>query len=213
LDLKIGCTLVLVAKFNWCLPQNISRPKVSNTTNYTFPPWPKNIFVPQSFKHCKLFSLYGANAPPPTIPPPPGTPSPTHKSSSGKLQTPISPPRQPPCRNITAAHPRATHRTFEQDSPHRPIYWSRFSCGLGHRTGSSSPMATALDQLHQLHRALHWIYITDSLVHRTKESSTATDLLHRHRQRPQPYRSHHSIMQCKGSTSLCPSCTSPVALH
>jgi hypothetical protein len=64
LDLKIGCTLVLLAKFNWCLPRNISRPKFSNTANYTFPPSPENIFAPQSFKHCELFSLYGANAPP-----------------------------------------------------------------------------------------------------------------------------------------------------
>jgi hypothetical protein len=107
----------------------------------------------------RRITLYGANAPPPTIPLRPGTPSPAHKSSSGKLQTPISPPRPPPCRNITAAHARATHRTFEQDSP------------IDQSTGAASAAvsATVPDPLHR--RPPHLTSFINSTVHCTGSTS------------------------------------------
>jgi hypothetical protein len=203
LDLKIGCTLVLVAKFNWCLPQNISRPKVSNTANYTFLPSPKNIFVPQSFKHCELFSLYGANAPPPTIPPPPARVlPPPHTNHPLENSKSLSHPQDnhhvgtspllilalstAPLNKIvlidqsTGAASAAVSATVPDPLHRRPPHLTSFINSTVHCTGSTSPTLSSTALKYRRPPLIRFT-ATDSNRNRTgatTASCSARDLLH-----------------------------------
>jgi hypothetical protein len=91
--------------------------------------------------------------------PPPGYSLPRTQIILWKTPNPYLTPKTTTVRNITAAHARATHRTFEQDSP------------IDQSTGAASAAvsATVPDPLHR--RPPHLTSFINSTVHCTGSTS------------------------------------------